>query len=55
MSNEMATSSGKSKGEYHYEVQYYVDIIDPRSGKQYNIHLLIQSDPNYLSDYAQHV
>jgi len=52
MSNEMITASGKSKEEYHYEDQYYMDIIDPRNGKPYNIPLLTMQDPEYLSQYA---
>jgi hypothetical protein len=48
----MITASGKSKDEYHYEDQYYMDIIDPRNGKPYNIPLLTPSDPDYLADYV---
>jgi hypothetical protein len=29
-----------------------MDIIDPRSGKPYNIPLLTMQDPKYLSEYA---
>ena len=51
-SNRMVTASGKSKDEYHYEDQYYMDIVDPRTMKPYMIPLLNQSDPEYLSEYA---
>jgi len=55
MSNEMITASGKTKDEYPLEIQYYMDIIDPRSGKPYNIPLLNQGDPDYLADYAYYM
>ena len=50
--SNMVTGSGKSKGEYHYEDQYYMDIVDPKTGKPYLIPLLTMQDPEYLSEYA---
>lgn len=55
MSNEMITASGKSKGEYPLEIQYYMDIVDPRTGKPYMIPMLTMADAGYLSEYADYM
>ena len=53
MSNEMITASRKSKKEYHMECQYYMDIIDPESGKPYEASVLPPwNNHKYLSEYA---
>ena len=53
MSNEMITANRKPKEEYHYDFQFYMDIIDPESGKPYEASVLPPwNSPKYLFEYA---